>query len=106
MVSSTHEHHEYARRNKFPHPKSTEIKENWKQRGFSFNTVQLKTQDGEFHRKSMDKDLLLVADGDIECRIGNDAPLKLHAGDELYVPEQVQLVAVGDANVTVFVGEM
>lgn len=94
MVSSTHEHHEFARRRKWTPPiESNIVKGDWEAKGFSFEEVH--TPPGsKFQRSKASKDMLLaVAEGELLAFVGSDSPIHLQPGDELFVPEDTELNA-------------
>lgn len=94
MVSSSHEHHDYIRRNKFEEPVSFEaVEAEWLSRGFSIE--QMTRYAGDLLRKGVEKkdELLVVAQGQLECCVGecDSGPtncdfVTVHPGDELFIP--------------------
>lgn len=93
MVSSTHEHHDYVRKAKFPYPVDRQaVEADWRPRGFSL--VEMTQPPGAMLRRTTEKkdELVVVAQGCLECYLGSEsssqeaAVVLLQQGDELFIP--------------------
>ena len=93
MVSSTHEHHDYVRKAKFPVPvQQKDVEADWGPRGFSL--VEMAQAPGAMLRRTTEKkdELVVVVHGCLECYLGSEtsaqeaAVVYLQEGDELFIP--------------------
>ncbi|PSC68614.1 cupin domain-containing [Micractinium conductrix] len=86
MVSSTHEHHEYLRKHKFPVPvKVEDVERDWRPRGYScdlFVDPPGKEWTDFVHKED---ELVTVVKGTMEFSIGGDRCV-VEAGDEVFIP--------------------
>ncbi|KAL4423519.1 hypothetical protein ABPG77_003652 [Micractinium sp. CCAP 211/92] len=85
-VSSTHEHHDYLRKHKFPVPvKREDVERDWKPRGYScdlFVDPPGRAWEDFVHRED---ELVTLVSGSMEFTIGNDRVV-LEPGDEVFIP--------------------